>query len=260
MILTLSSAKGAPGVTTTALLLTLLWPRPVLLIEADPSGGSIAAGYLSGDLPHVDKSVLELAMAQRRGDAISPASLRDSAVPLTEEARFIVGSPGPGQASFCAPLWDPMAGAARLLAVKGFDVIVDLGRIGVDTQPWLRAADLSLLVTRTTMPALAAAQSGAAAIRAAAGRRSVVEVMTVGINEPYGAAEIKDALDLEVTQSIANDPVTAETFSLGRARRGSLKDKRIADSRLMRSLPPALDAVMAHRSETGTDVREVAHV
>ncbi len=260
MILTLSSAKGAPGVTTTALLLTLAWPRPVLLIEADPSGGSIAAGYLSGDLPRGDKSVLELAMAQRRGGAIDPASLRDSAIPLSGEARFIVGSPGPGQASFCAPLWDPMADAARLLSVKGFDVVVDLGRISTDSQSWLKVADLSLLVTRTTMPALAAAQSAAAAIRATAGPRSVVEVMTVGINEPYGPAEVKDALDLDVAGTIANDPVTAETFSLGRAQGRSLKDKQLNDSRLMRSILPALDTVMSRRPETATDVREVAHV
>lgn len=259
MILTLSSAKGAPGVTTTALLLTLAWPRPVLLIEADPSGGSIAAGYLSGDLPRVDKSVLELAMAQRRGTVIDPASLRDSAVPLSGEARFIVGSPGPGQTSFCAPLWDPMADAARLLSVKGFDVVVDVGRISADSQPWLRVADLSLLVTRTTMPALAAAQSAAAAMRTTAGRRSVVEALTVGINEPYGPAEIRDALDLDVAGTIANDPVTAETFSLGRAQRRSLKDKQINDSRLMRSMLPVLDTVMSRRPETATNVREVAH-
>lgn len=259
MILTLSSAKGAPGVTTTALLLALAWPRPILLIEADPSGGSIAAGYLSGDLPNVDRSVLELAMAQRRGDVISAASLRDSAIPLAGDARFIVGSPGPGQASFCAPLWDPMADATRLLSAKGFDVIVDLGRICPDTQPWMRAADLALLVTRTTMPALAAAQSAAASMKATVRRRSVVEVMTVGINQPYGPAEIKDALDLDLTASIANDPVAAETFSLGRANGRSVRDKQIANSRLMRSVHPALKAVVARRPETATDLLEVAH-
>lgn len=260
MILTLSSAKGAPGVTTTALLLTVAWPRPVLLIEADPSGGSIAAGYLSGDLPHVDKSVLELAMAQRRGEDISAAILRDSAIPLVGDARFIVGSPGPGQASFCAPLWAPMADAARVLSVKGFDVIVDLGRISSDTHPWLRVSDLALLVTRSTMPALAAAQSAAAAMRTAVGRRSTVEALTVGINEPYGTAEVKDALDLDVTATIANDPVTAEVFSLGRANGRSLKSKQIANSRLMRSIVPAMDAAMTRRPEPATGLREVANV
>jgi hypothetical protein len=260
MILTLSSAKGSPGVTTTALLVTLAWPRPVLLIESDPSGGSVAAGYLSGDLPHVDTSVVELALAQRRGETIDAANLRDSAIPLAGDARFIVGSPGPGQAGFCAPLWEPMADAARLLSLKGFDIVVDLGRISAETQPWLRAADLSLLVTRTTMPALAAAQSAAASMRASAGPRSVVEVLTIGINEPYGSTEIEDALNLHVTASIANDPVTAEAFSLGRAHRSSLKDQQIQDSRLLRSTQRALEAVMAHRTETVTGLGEVVNV
>ena len=39
-VIALTSASGSPGVTTTALGLALLWPRPVLLVEADPTGGS----------------------------------------------------------------------------------------------------------------------------------------------------------------------------------------------------------------------------
>ena len=39
-VIALASASGSPGVTTTALGLALLWPRPVLLVEADPTGGS----------------------------------------------------------------------------------------------------------------------------------------------------------------------------------------------------------------------------
>jgi hypothetical protein len=260
MILTLSSAKSSPGGTTSALLFALAWPQPVLLVEADPSGGSIAAGYLSGDLPNVDKSVLELAMAQRRGDIIGAASLRDAAIPLAGDARFIVGSPGPGQASFCAPLWAPMADAARLLSVKGFDVIVDLGRISEDTYPWLKVADLNLLVTRTTMPALAAAQSAAAVMKTVAGRRSVVEVLSIGMNEPYGVSEIKDALDLDVAATLANDPVTADAFSLGRARGRALNDKRISSSRLMRSIHPALAAVLALKPKSVTNLPEAVNV
>lgn len=34
-IVALVSASGSPGVTATALGLALLWPRPVMLVEAD---------------------------------------------------------------------------------------------------------------------------------------------------------------------------------------------------------------------------------
>ena len=44
-VVALTSASGSPGVTTTAVGLALTWPRPVLLIEADPTGGS---GVLAG--------------------------------------------------------------------------------------------------------------------------------------------------------------------------------------------------------------------
>ena len=36
----LTSAAGSPGVTTTALGLALEWPNQVLLVDADPVGGS----------------------------------------------------------------------------------------------------------------------------------------------------------------------------------------------------------------------------
>ena len=35
-IVCLTSASGSPGVTTTAVGMAFSWPRPVLLVEADP--------------------------------------------------------------------------------------------------------------------------------------------------------------------------------------------------------------------------------
>ena len=48
-VIVLVSAAGSPGVTTTAVGLALTWPRPVLLVEADPTGGSaVLAGFFRG--------------------------------------------------------------------------------------------------------------------------------------------------------------------------------------------------------------------
>jgi cellulose biosynthesis protein BcsQ len=44
-VIALASAAGSPGVTTTAVGLAFSWPRPVLLVEADPTGSS---GFLAG--------------------------------------------------------------------------------------------------------------------------------------------------------------------------------------------------------------------
>ena len=45
-VVCLTSASGSPGVTATAVGLAFCWPRPVLLVEADPTGGS---GILAGN-------------------------------------------------------------------------------------------------------------------------------------------------------------------------------------------------------------------
>lgn len=69
----LTSARGAPGVTTTALGMALHWHRPVLLVEADASGGSaILAGYLRGTVAH-DRGLRDVAVALSLGDPLDQA-------------------------------------------------------------------------------------------------------------------------------------------------------------------------------------------
>ena len=54
-LICLASAKGSPGVTTTALALAAAAPtdggRRKLLLEADPSGGTLAIRYQLGRQP-----------------------------------------------------------------------------------------------------------------------------------------------------------------------------------------------------------------
>ena len=40
-LIAVAADKGAPGVTTTAVALAAVWPRPVLLAECDPAGGDL---------------------------------------------------------------------------------------------------------------------------------------------------------------------------------------------------------------------------
>ena len=49
-LIVMFSAAGSPGVTASALGVALTWPRPVLLVEGDPTGGSaVFAGYLRAE-------------------------------------------------------------------------------------------------------------------------------------------------------------------------------------------------------------------
>ena len=64
------SLKGSPGVTTLSCLLAATWPdpAPVVVVEADPAGGDLAARF--GLSSTMGWSSLEAAV--RRGGAASP--------------------------------------------------------------------------------------------------------------------------------------------------------------------------------------------
>lgn len=80
-VIALCSASGSPGVTTTSLGLALLWPRPVLLVEADPTGGSgILAGYFRG-IRAYDQGLVELALSSSEVADLLPRTTQPSVPP-----------------------------------------------------------------------------------------------------------------------------------------------------------------------------------
>src|SRR6201990_669347 len=68
-LIAIASDKGAPGVTTAALALAAVWPRPVLLAECDPAGGDLVYRLPAGDGGRraQRRACLSLAVAARRG-------------------------------------------------------------------------------------------------------------------------------------------------------------------------------------------------
>lgn len=214
-MITLVSASGAPGVTSTALALASSWPRPVLLVEADPSGSSaLLAGFWRGSRDHT--GVVDLVKAQRAG--VLAETLLRMAIPLEgTQASVIVGSRSHEQSAGLVRLWEPLAGVLRDLAARDQDVIVDAGRLGLERAPVpLREhADLTVLVVRTRLVSLAAARSWAMTLQEESlpGRES--RLLLVGPGRPYTAAEVGRALGLGVVGSIAWDPLRAAVFSEG---------------------------------------------
>ena len=72
-VLLLTSAAGAPGVTSTALGLALWWPREVVLVDADPHPcHAVEAGYLGGRGRAVG-GLGDLARAHRQGADLTAA-------------------------------------------------------------------------------------------------------------------------------------------------------------------------------------------
>ena len=122
MIIVVASIKGAPGVTTTATAIASAWPqdRRVLLVEADPFGGDLAAWF--GVAPTT--GLWSLLAAGRRG--IESDAVWEHATTLPEGLPVLYGLASADQAVANEAAWPAVAEA---LAALDADVIIDAGRL-----------------------------------------------------------------------------------------------------------------------------------
>lgn len=148
-LVSVMSAKGAPGATTTALLLANLWPAPTIVVDADPLGGDIAlrlAGEHGPLNPH--QGLMSLLPAARRG--LVPEMVPGHAQTALGGQQVVPGLPGPEQAVAVAPLWSELAQAFG--KVPGADVVADVGQVHARSSHlvMLERADAVLCVMRPT--------------------------------------------------------------------------------------------------------------
>jgi hypothetical protein len=217
----LTSARGAPGVTTTALGLALAWHRPVLLVEADVAAGSaILAGYLRGTIAH-ERGLRDVAAAISMGEPLNEA-INATLIDLPGgRARLLPGLANASQAPVATRAWEPLALHLRDLDDAGMDVIIDLGRWGArhGPEPLLPHLDLMLLVTASDLPGIYAARGWAPVLSVeldTLGRGSdALRTLVVGPDRPYSTREVADALELPVLGSLPWDPQTAGVLSHG---------------------------------------------
>lgn len=234
------SAKGSPGCTTTALALSSSWPevaphRRVLLAECDPAGGDIASGCLRGNLDG-SRGLVTLA-GQRSPDPL--AAVWEQLLALDDDGRRLLlqGPTDPRQASGLGTAWSALSEAMGGLEQQDppVDVLVDLGRLHTTHEPVVvrQRADLVVLVTRSSLPAVVAARAAAVELKAptADGRSWRVACLVVGEGQPYSAKEISEACALPVIGVLPYDPVSAATFSTG-----APAGRRLPRSPLMRSV------------------------
>ncbi|MDR0783978.1 MAG: hypothetical protein LBE83_09520 [Propionibacteriaceae bacterium] len=218
-VVVLTSASGAPGVTTTTLGLAYTWPRPVIAIEADPIGGSaMLAGFFKG-FQTPGQGIVDLLLAQRAGRLAEQFPTTLIGIKSTNAAVL----PGPrshAQAHSALDLWGQLGLVWRTLGNTGTDVLVDAGRLGMESYPeaLLGTADLVLLVTRSNLPALAAAQQWTE--RALQTRELHPEapewaLLVVDPGHPYDNREIATTLGLPVLSTLGLDPRRAAFFSHG---------------------------------------------
>jgi MinD-like ATPase involved in chromosome partitioning or flagellar assembly len=125
-LISIMSAKGAPGTTTTTMLLANLWPAPSILVDADPLGGDVAL-RLPGEHGPLDlnRGLMSLLPAVRRG--LEPQTVVEHAQTALGGQQVLAGLPGPEQAVAASPMWPGLAGA--FARVPGVDVFADIGQV-----------------------------------------------------------------------------------------------------------------------------------
>lgn len=244
-LIVLTSANGSPGVTSSALGLALAWPRPTVLVDADPTGSlAIPAGYFRGGQLPTDLTLVDLAMSHRQATLVD--DLPGMLIPVPDsQVQFLCGPRRHNQARSLDTLWEPLSGALKALERNGQDVIVDAGRLGLEGCPLklIAAADLALLVTRSTLPALVAAASWSQTLRelfARSGAETSLGALLVGQGMPYGSKETSKTLQLPVVTTLAWDPPSAEVFAFG-----ARAPRRFEHSNLSRSLRASVQAIQS---------------
>ena len=191
------------GASTLALGLAATWPssRRLLLVEADPAGGTLAGA--SGWPP--EPSLVSLAAAARHGG--SPELVFDHCQTLPGGAAVVV-APASAEQSRAT-----LAMAERLLGRLGeldADVVVDCGRLdpGSPALAVVGGADRLLVAVR---PRVADLHTAATWLEARPLAHVPVALVSVG-DGPYPDAEIAEALGVEVAARLAWDPDAAEAL------------------------------------------------
>jgi hypothetical protein len=216
VLIAVAADKGAPGVTTTAVALAAVWPRPVLLAECDPAGGDLVY-RLPGEGGRLDprRGLLSLAVAARRD--LQPSQLWAHAQKLRGGLDVLLGVTSAEQGAGLEPLWGPVGGV--LAGLPQADVIADCGRLGPDGAFYdlLAHATAVVLVTRPSLGEVVRLRDRASAValgvRQRSGQDARIGVLVVADHRVFSRAlaEVGQVLGAgSVLGGIAFEPRSAE--------------------------------------------------
>ena len=123
----------------------------------------------------------------------------DELLALDEEGQrlLLLGISDARHAERAQAAWPVLADALPELEAKGVDVLLDLGRLTSEHAPevlW-RSAHLLVLVTRTSLPAVAAAQGAVARLKDA-DLLDRVRCLVIDERNPYSAVDVAESLDV----------------------------------------------------------------
>lgn len=254
MIVAVCSDKGAPGGTTLAVALGMVWPGQRAVVEADVAGGDLALRVRSdaGDFLTSTPSVASLSAAARMGtaDPAVHAQLTSLQVPV------IAGPPSARRFRAVSSAWPVVASS---LADWSGMAIADLGRLdaGLPSVPVAQAATLALLVTRYDVEGLARLrdrvdeQSVLPAAMDDGRTRVGVVVVAPSRQKDEAVSETQKVLDsvgspVPVVGAVAWDPRSASALWAG------VVTRRLAGGELIRSTRTLAELIMTRWPEAVT--------
>lgn len=247
----LTSAGGAPGVTTAALALALTWPSRAIVAETDPGGPAVLAGLFAG---HVDATRNIGNVAYEAGTIDSAAAeIASQLIDLdgTGTRLLLPGVADPRQAAAISPAWPVLAGA---LARTPGTVFADCGRFdGTPAQAAVLAgAARVLLVLRPSLRQVARARGRLQMLADTPGNAAPVSLLVTGPGA-LNPREITAVLGTPVTGVLPDDARTAAVLSDGQGRRTGLQNSRLlraagAAGKALRTLPEPAAAGLSGQS------------
>jgi len=267
-LIAVTGSKGSPGVTTTAVALAAVWPRPAVLADCDPAGGDVALRLAAPDGRPLRRDIGLLGLAaQLRTGGPHGLSGGEHLQLAAGGLSVLAGVSTPSQAAALAPLWPGVATALKTLGDDGEDTIVDCGRYLPDgfADAVLAAADVIVVVARATVEGVTHLRGLLAGMPVGDGRHVSAAAKVVVIDkDPTAAAEVEHALRAggcaaTVAGAIAFDPI-------GAAGLAGIPTRRLDRTPLIgsaRRLAVTLDGLLAvahapHRGEHATTPALVA--
>ncbi len=214
----IAADKGAPGVTTSAVVLAAVWPRPVLLAECDPAGGDLGYWLPAAEGGRLDphRGLLSMAVATRRG--AQPHQVWEHTQKVRGGLDVLTGVTTAEQGAGLEPLWGSVG--LTLSRLPQADVIADCGRIGSDGPQYdlLTHASSIVLITRDSLGEMVRLRERIAALTAGLARRDragiPVGVVVIAGRDRFHAAlvDVGKALGrdgADVIGGLAYEPASA---------------------------------------------------
>ena len=248
-MLTVYSAHGSPGASTTAMYLAAQWASTgteVLLIEADPGGGSLSQ-HLGIQFTPGSASLVASGLPVRSGNLID-----HSQDVLFNSLHVMPATSSPTGAREIVRWWNERAGELRDISESEMAVIVDAGRVTADSV----AADLTahaagvLVVARGNSSPSSLEHVGSLLSAEACGDGVERGVVTIGAS-PLSAEEWRERCDLAFYGSIMEFAEVAGDLStfLNRNKRKSKRWRVSLDEVATKVLPFAKPASGASRAQ-----------